>query len=222
MMKEIDLTTYKKRNQFRYFSTFSDPTYGFDVDVDVEAVVALARSRQESFFPFFLYFVIKGVNSVEEMRLRIVKGKVLSYEEINPTWTVMTESGVYMNSGMEMDWDFDHFAKKVKAITEEVKKTQPNEELDLFPICAQPDVVYATCIPSLAFKGMTHPTPSGDPDSLSVPRICWGQFRKENDGRCHLTLNITVSHALVDGFPLAQCFNAIKAYCLAPEENLRK
>jgi hypothetical protein len=51
---EIDLLTYPKRNQYAWFSTFPDPSYGFDVDIDVDSVVALAKSRGDSFFPYFL------------------------------------------------------------------------------------------------------------------------------------------------------------------------
>ncbi len=219
---EIDLLTYPKRNQYAWFSTFPDPSYGFDVDIDVDAVVKLAKSRGDSFFPYFFFLVMKGVMSVKEMRMREEKGHIFLYDVLHPTWTVMSTSGVYMNVGCPMKNDFASFYHDVKTLTDQAKNLEPNGELNQDPIIDFPNVVFSTCLPQLEIVGMKHPTPSGNHDNLSVPRICWDKYRKEADGRYHLILNITVSHTLVDGFPLASCFNQIKKDCLAPEAILAK
>ena len=214
MRKEIDLKTYPKRNQYNWFKTFDDPTYGFDVDIDVDEVVRLCKERKHSFFPYFYYIILRAVKKVDEMRMREVEGKVYLYDEIQPTFTIMTDFGIYQNAGIEMDWDFPSFYKKIRALIDEVKHMPPVDDLDRFPVCKRPDCLYTTCIPTLSLKGMTHPTPSRNHDSLSIPRICFDRYEIKQDGRYHLTLNITVSHTLVDGFPLARCFNYIKEDCL--------
>lgn len=213
MKTEIDLKTYQKRNQYHWFHTFADPTYGFDVDIDVDSVARLAKSRHQSFFPYFYFIILKAVQDVPEMRMREENGKVYIYDEIDPTFTVMTHSGIYQNAGCRMSWDFKEFYQKVEDTIKEAEELPVNDVLDRYPICSQPNVLYTTCIPILSIKGMTHPTPAGNYDSLSVPRICWDRYRLENDGHYHLTLNITVSHTLVDGFPLADCFKRIQEYC---------
>lgn len=213
MKTEIDLKTYPKRNQYLCFHKFADPTYGFDVDIDVDAIARLAKQRHHSFFPYFYFIILKAIKDVPEMRLREEKGKIYLYDEIEPTFTVMTEFGIYQNAGCLMSWDFKEFYKRVEDTIKEVKHLPISDDLDRFPICKLPNVLYTTCIPVLSIKGMTHPTPAGDYDSLSVPRICWDRYRIEADGHYHLTLNITVSHTLVDGFPLADCFKRIQEYC---------
>jgi chloramphenicol O-acetyltransferase len=114
MREAIDLAAYPKRNQYRWFSTFPDPTYGFDVDMDVNQFVLLVKERKESFFPYFLYFLTKGVNAIPEMHLRVVQGNLYRYEAIHPTWTVMTQSGVCLNVGMEAIEPFPAFYRAVK------------------------------------------------------------------------------------------------------------
>jgi chloramphenicol O-acetyltransferase type A len=220
--REVDLKTYPKRNQFNWFSTFLDPSYGFDVDINVDAVVALTKKRGDSFFPYFFYLVMKSVNSVQELRLRELKGHVYLYDVIHPTWTVMTNSGVYENVGCKMSAEFPVFYRRIKSVTDRNKKCEPNGKLDQNLIVKQPNVVFATCLPQLEIVGMRHPTPAGNHDNLSVPRILWDKYRKKEDGCYHLTLNITVSHTLVDGFPLAECFNTIKALALNPEKTFSK
>lgn len=213
MRQKIDMKTYPKRNQYNWFHTFSDPTYGFDVDIDVDEIVRLTKERKHSFFPYFYYVILLAVMKIDEMRLREVKGEVYLYDEINPTFTVMTDFGVYQNTGFEMDWDFESFYKKTRKVIEEAKRLPIDDELDRYPVCSLPNVLYTTCIPILSLKGMTHPTPANNYDSLSVPRICWDKYLKGADGRYHVTLNITVSHTLVDGFPLARCFQEIQKNC---------
>jgi len=220
--EEIDLKTYPKRNQYAWFSTFPDPTYGFDVDIDVDSVVRLAKSRGDSFFPYFFFLVMRGINAVKELRLREEKGHVYLYQNVHPTWTVMSESGIYYNIGCPMENDFARFYDKVKKLTDEAKKAVPTGELNLDPIVEMSNVVFSTCIPQLEIVAMRHPTPAGNHDNLSVPRILWDKYRIKEDGRYHLTLNITVSHTLVDGFPLAAAFNHIKDESLHPENFLKK
>lgn len=213
-MKEIDLKNYAKRNQYEWFHTFPDPTYGFDVDIDVTEVVKITKARKESFFPAFLYLLTLGVNQIKEMRLREVDGHVYLYDVIHPTFTVMNDEGIYQNAGVKMTSDYCSFYKAVREKIDQIKHLKASAELDRDPLCHAADVIFATCIPILSIKGMRHPTPAYNYDSMSVPRILWDKYHQDKDETYHLTLNITVSHTLVDGFPLANCFNAIKTLCL--------
>ena len=68
------------------------------------------------------------------------------------------------------------------------------------------DDFYFSCLPTLDFIGMTHPMIYSDKSSQSCTRALWGKFVLEN-GRYKMTLNLTASHALIDGFPMAEGFN---------------
>lgn len=212
MPKEIDRNTYQKRNLYSWFKKYGESEYGFDVDRDVTDIVLLSKERKESFFEYFFFAVRKGVNSIKERKIRLVKDKAYLYETINPTRTVRTKQGVYQNTGFLREDTFSSFQKSCRKTIERAKKREINGDLNRLPICEQPNVVYATCIPLLNFKGRTHPTPTGDQEALSVPRICWGKYYLGLDKRYHVTLNITVSHLFVDGYPLANCFNQIQEY----------
>ncbi len=206
MRTEIDLKTYKKRNQYFHFSKFPDPSYGLDVDIDVTNILKYKEEKRISFFPIFLYLLTKAINSVYELHLREVKGHIYYYDQIHPTWTVMGESGVYSNVGCLFNEDFLTFYKEVVELNDKAKKLNPDDQLDLSPLCNEPNVIFASCLPLLSVLSFRHPTPSGDHDNLSVPRILWDKYKKHDDGTYHLTLNVTVSHTLVDGFPLANVF----------------
>ncbi|MBO8414639.1 MAG: hypothetical protein IAC78_04135 [Firmicutes bacterium] len=214
-MKKLDLKHYIKRNQYNYFKTYLNPTYGFNVDIDVTKLIELNKEKNVSFFIVFMYYLMLGLNSVYELRLREIKNEVYECETVNPTFTVLNNSGVYLNSGFEMDFDFDAFTKKCREIIEITKTLDIDDNLDRFPICNDPSAVYATTIPTLNYTSMSHPIPLGNYDSMSVTRACFGKyFFKEN--KCYVNLNLTVSHTLVDGLPLAQAFNNIQTLVLLP------
>ena len=79
---------------------------------------------------------------------------------------------------------------------------------------------YITCIPWLSIEGMTHPLIDNDYASLSCPRICWDKFHQEGD-KILMTLNITVNHCFVDGYPLSLAFKKVQTY-FDDVENLLK
>ena len=213
-MKKIDMTTYKKRNQYNWFIKYQNPCYGFNVDIDVTELVRLSKERHQSFFPYMLYAEMMAINSIDEMRMRVVGGEPVIYEQINPTFTVMGDDGVYLNCGFEMKKDFKSFYIECKRIIEEAKHLGNGDELDRYPICSRSDVVFATSVPVIDYVSMSHPLPVSNQESLSITRSCFDKYHLKEDGRYHVTLNINVSHVFVDGFPLSACFNEVRRLCL--------
>lgn len=206
MYKVIDLKTYPKRKQYNWFSTFSNPCYGIDVEIDVTKLVKYSKETKTSFFVNFLYLVTKSMNCIDELRLRVEENEIRLYDVINPSFTVMTNSGVFENASVEWNDNFNDFYKNTKEIIEKIKvqekvKDEYNSE--------RYNYYYMTCLPWLDYKSMTHPIPSGNVVSYSVPRVCWGKYTLKED-KYSLVLNITVSHALVDGYPLSQAFLLIQ------------
>ena len=205
--KVLEKNELKNVKQYEWFKTFSNPCYGLNVKMDVSKVVEYSKNTNTSFFINLLYLITIGLSSVEEMRLREVEGEIRLYDKINPTFTVMTNSGNYENAGIKMIDDFNEFYNKVKETLELVKSNVSvrdgyNDYL-LF------DDYYMTCIPWLSIEGMTHPLCDNNYSSSSCPRVCWDKYRLE-DGKYVMILNITVSHCFVDGYRLTNVFKQIQ------------
>jgi chloramphenicol O-acetyltransferase type A len=207
-MKEIDVKKWHRYKQYKWFSTFSDATYGMNVELDVTDLVKYTKENNKSFFVCFLYILLKGLNSVDEMRIRYVDGKVVMFDDINPAYTVMTEANTFENVTSKNYPDFATFYEKTKQDVENAKhqkkvKESYNEGRGF-------DEYYITCVPWVNFSGLTHPIPF-DKASQVVPRVCFGKYHLENN-RYKMMLNITVSHEFVDGYPLSQVFINIQKY----------
>ena len=207
MYKVINLENFKKRKQYNWFRTFSNPCYGINVKMDITEVVKYTKETKTSFFINILYLITIGLNSVEEMRLREVKGEIRLYDTINPTFTVMTKSGVYENTGFEMIDDYKRFYATAKQVIDHIKNQDFIKET--FNDSLLYNDYYMTCLPWLSIESMTHPLCDNNYESSSCPRVCWDKY-VEVDNKYLMTLNITVNHCFVDGYPLSLAFKNIQ------------
>lgn len=207
--KVIKIEEIKKINQYKWFRQFSNPCYGFNVKMDVTRLVQYTKENHQSFFINTLFLLTSALNQIEEMRMREVDGEIRLYDVINPTFIVMTSVGVFENTGFEMINDYKEFYKKASSIIERVKKQTSVKEI--YNDSKLYNDFYITCILWLSIESMTHPLIDNDYASLSCPRICWDKYRKEND-KIVMTLNITVNHCFVDGYPLSKAFGLVQEY----------
>ena len=206
-MKKINMENSYRNKTYEWFKNFSNSTYSMNVRIDVTKLLKHVKQNNESFFIDLLYIVLNGLNSIDEMRMRLVDDTPVIYEDINPAITVMTETGTFENVRFN---NCDNFEKFYQIASEHIEKTKKqieiNEENYNQKNCY--NEYYITCVPWVDFTQFTHPIPD-DIASQCIPRICWGKYVEQN-GKYELTLNITVSHILVDGYPLAQTFNKIQ------------
>lgn len=207
MYKVIKSEQLKNQSQYRWFKTFANPCYGLNVKMDVSEVVKYSKETKTSFFVNILYLITTALNSIEEFKIREVKDEIRIYDTINPTFTVMTDVGIYENAGFKMVDDYKSFYKVAKEIIEKVKKQttfkQTYNDSMLF------DDYYMTCLPWISIEAMTHPLCENNNESLTVPRLCWDKYRIEN-GKHVMLLNITVSHCYIDGYTLSKGFAKIQ------------
>lgn len=207
--KIIKVEELKKINQYNWFKQFSNPCYGFNVKMDVTNVVKYSKETKTSFFINTLYLVTSALNQIDEMRIRVVNDEIRLYDEINPAFTVMTKAQIFENTGFVMIDNYNEFYNKAHQVIESVKnQTNVKETYNDSKLFNE---YYITCIPWLSIEGMSHPLIDNDYESLTVPRICWDKYREENDKQV-MTLNITVNHMFVDGYPLSKTFNKVQEY----------
>ncbi|MDE7212958.1 MAG: hypothetical protein K2N42_00085, partial [Anaeroplasmataceae bacterium] len=160
-----------------------------------------------------------SLNSIDELRLRYVDGEVRQYDVIHPTYTVMTKASVFENCKNQMEDSYLKFYENCHQTIETTKnQTKVN---DGYNDNQNYDVYYITCLPWISYTAMTHPIPENMKESCSVPRICFGKYTKTNDEKYVLSFNLTVSHALVDGYPCSKALNQLKENCMHAKDFLK-
>lgn len=212
----IDVSTWKGKKHYEWFINYPVHYYNVTKEIKISKLTSYLKNKtinnnKVSFFIAFLYIVTKALNEIEEMHLRIQNGQVISYDLINPAYTIMTDEGVFENCDSLFDEDFKKFYQDTKAAIDKVKhgiNDNPYNDLNEF------NQFYITCLPWIEFTGLFHPMPNDD--SAFVPRICWSKYYERNTDT-FISLNIQVSHALVDGYPLSKAFLKIEEYLDKPE-----
>lgn len=206
-MKEINIENWDRKKQYDWFINFSNPCFALDVRMDVTKLVEYKKENNLSFFICMLYIVVKALNNFDFMRMRLVDGKPVLFDDINPAYTVMTDGGIFENVRHENYKNFYDFYEVANNVIENSKRQIKTTDENYNPENCWNEY-YITCLPWLDFLHMAHPMPD-DKSSLSIPRICWGKFIKNNE-KYELTLNITANHLFVDGYPLSKVFNTIQ------------
>lgn len=108
-MREIKLDEWERNKTFKWFKSFSNSTYSMNVKMDVTTLLKHTKEHKESFFINLLYIVVNGLNSIKEMRMRLENNNPVIYDEINPAFTVMTESGTFENVRFKNCTDYKTF-----------------------------------------------------------------------------------------------------------------
>lgn len=205
-MKEIDVSSWKRKTPYECFSKYSNPVFSMTVRVDVTELVQFSKRTNTSFFANFLFVVSKCLNSLEDFRLRIHEGKVVLYDQITPSYIVMNDNGVIITSQTEFSNDYKVFYERVSSDIENAKHFVGQEK---FNKDGQTDVFYTSCVRWVDFVSVNNPYNIPDASQTSIPRITWGKYVEEN-GRLKMSLDIAAHHALMDGYEMSQGFVSIQ------------
>ena len=182
-----------------WFKNYPTPYYSLTTRLDLTRFLRYIKENRFPFFVSFMYIANIALNEIEEFRLREVNNQVVLYDVIHPAYTIMTKDMVFENC--EHEFCFDYFEYKARAEEKIAIAKQGLKEEKSYNDLTRLDQYYFTCLPWLDFTSVTHPMPNDV--TITVPRIAWGKYIEEN-GKTTMALNINVSHALVDGYPLAQ------------------
>lgn len=215
-MRIIDIDNWKGKKHYLWFKKYPVHYYSLTSEVDITLFYHYIKRHNLPFFVSFMYLLTKALNEVEEFRLRVVDDKVVLYDVIHPAYTVMTETGVYDNCENDYNEDYNLFRKLAEdAITLAKKGINMEKQYNDYN---RFDQFYYTSLPWIDFTSANHPMPSDV--TVYTPRILWGKYKVVGD-RVVINLNMQVSHALIDGYPLSQAYLKFQELVNKPEQFLR-
>lgn len=190
-MRWIDVETWERKRHYDLFRDYLNPYFTICADLDVTAFLSACGSRGTPFFATFLHFVMQSLNSLPEFRTRIRADGVVLHDVVHPSYTVMTEEGLFRFVTTPWDPDPAVFIPRVKADIEASKKT-----VDLSDAEGVDDLVYVSSLKWISFTMVSHPYDNRRPDSF--PRITWGKY-EEREGKMRIPVSVMAHHALCDG-----------------------
>ena len=191
-MRTLDIENWNRKEHFEFFTQFDDPYFAVTVDLDVTHAYNYSKQENLSFFLLYLYACMKAVNSVENFKYRIHKDKVVIYDVIHASATILREDTTFGCSFIHFDQDFSVFKSNFEAEKKRILTTT-----DLFPAQNTDDCIYCSAMTWFNFSG--HKEPLFGVKKESVPKLAFGKFIKKGK-KLMMPVAIAVNHALVDGY----------------------
>ena len=191
-MRELDIETWNRKQQYHFFNQFDDPYFAVTVEFDVTKTYEYSKKNNISFFALYLHACMKAINSIENLKYRIQNGKVMIHDVIHASPTILRDDHTFGFSFIHFDEDFKIFNKNLEA-----EKNRILNSTEMFPQQNTEDCIYCSAMPWFNFSG--HKEPLFGVKKESVPKLAFGKYVKKDD-KLMMPVAIAANHALVDGY----------------------
>jgi chloramphenicol O-acetyltransferase type A len=201
-MRELDMSRSPRRRHYQFFRALDYPHFNVCAMVDAARLRASARALEVPFFKAILYCAARAANEVPELRQRIRGERVIEHDRVHPSYTSMTDAGVFSFTDVRYDPDPRRF---VQACAEAEACVRGEASLEDDP--ERDDYLFVTSLPWIHFTSFVHPIDIRNVDS--VPRLTWGRA-EPRDGRLELPFSVQAHHALVDGAHVGRYYELLR------------
>ena len=196
---ELDIERWPRRATYEFFKDYEDPFFNFTANVDVSAAYAFCKQNGLSFSLTALYYSLVAANQIREFRIRLVDGRLVEFDRIHATQTILNDDETFSFAYFEMKDDVLDFNRSGKLALEKYGDLKSLEvESD------RADLIYYSVIPWVSFTSFKHA--SRLDKNQTIPRIVFGKLF--DDGSCKLIpLSVEANHRIMDGFHVGKFFN---------------
>lgn len=197
-MKVIDVEKWNRKEHYEFFSRMASPMFGIVTEVECTEAYERSLDLKCSFFSCYLHASMVAVNSIKELKYRIVDDQVIEFDNIHAGTTIGREDGTFGFAFITYSRSFDNFHSKLKR---EIQAVRSSSGLRLNNDDLKKDLIRHSTFPWNSFTGILHPTNFDNKES--VPKITFGKYAVREGRKC-LPVSIEAHHGLVDGLHLAK------------------
>lgn len=214
MEKRIERENWSRNGHDRLFARLEVPFYSLTWRVDVTGAAAYAKRNGIPFYATMIWCTMKALNGVEAFRYELRGDEVYLLDHRDPSYTYPWDDELFGICGIP--WidgeDPISFAARMRTAEQRNRSPIPTAEAD-----AAGHDVYISSTPWFDYTHVTQEFPLDNTDS--TPRIMWGRFSENEQGRKILSYTVQVNHRLIDGIHLARLLDGLNGAILALEEN---
>lgn len=198
MFTELDVENWPRKATYDFFRGYDDPFFNFTANVDVTDLYRFTRENGLSISLASLYSVMTAANEIREFRIRLHEGRVVEFDRIHATQTILNDDETFSFAYFEMRPDIVEFDSAGKIAVEKYKKLKTFDvESD------RVDLIYFSVIPWVSFTSFKHATRLDR--TQTVPRIVFGKIFDEGAAKM-MPLSVEANHTIMDGLHVGKLF----------------
>jgi chloramphenicol O-acetyltransferase type A len=198
MFREIDIDSWKRKATFEFFREYEDPYFNITANLDVTRLYRFSKENGLAFSLAALFLSLEAANEIREFRLRMIGERVVEFDRIEATQTILNDDETFSFCYFELKNDIYEFDRAGKASREKYKALRTFDvETDRI------DLIYYSSIPWVSFTSFKHASRVNN--RQTVPRMVFGKAT-ENGATRQMPFSVEVHHALVDGIHVGKLF----------------
>jgi len=202
MFTEVDLDSWPRRTTYAFFKEYDDPFFNLTAPVDVTHLYRFCKQNDLAFSLTALYCAQVAANEIREFRLRLFDGRIVEFDKIHATQTILNEDETFSFCYFEMHNDVFEFNRAGRAALQKYKALKSfNVESE------RVDLIYYSVIPWVPFTSFKHATRLDR--TQTVPRVVFGKMYDEGD-RKQMPLSVEANHTIMDGIHVGKLFNRVQ------------
>jgi len=198
MYSELDIDKWPRRTTYEFFKDYDDPFFNITANLDVSTVYRFCRQNGLAFSLATLYYSLVAANEILEFRIRLMDGRLVEFDRIHATQTILNDDETFSFAYFEMKDDVVEFNRSGQAALEKYKALKTYDvESNRF------DLIYYSVLPWVSFTSFKHASRLNK--NQTVPRIVFGKLFDAGDRKL-MPLSIEANHKIMDGFHVGRYF----------------
>lgn len=202
MFTELDVESWPRKAAYEFFKEFADPFFDLTANIDITGLYRFCKQNNLSISLAILYYTLVAVNEIREFRIRLLDGKLVEFDTIHATQTILNADETFSFAYFEMQSDVFKFDASGKIALEKYKSLKTFDvESD------RTDLIYCSVIPWVSFTSFKHASRL-DP-TRTIPRIVFGKIFDDGPAK-KMPLSVEANHTIMDGIHVGKLFNRLQ------------
>lgn len=204
---EIDLNTYKRKEHFELFKSDGQCTFSMTAEIDITKLIHQTKSKDLKFYPVMIHTISKVVNSVPEFKMSMKDGKLIVWDQINPSYTIFhkeseTFSSLWSYYKPNLPDFIDVYTKDNNKYGKSPSYLAKGEFLE--------NTFFVSAVPWVSFTSFD--MNFSKIENFFAPLFTMGKYFTRND-KVFIPLSVQVHHAVCDGFHIGKVINQLQKLC---------
>jgi len=70
-MKIVDIKKWNRKKYYEYYKNYDNPCFSVDLNIDIDLLIRIVKTKNLKFFPTFIYCLMKAMNDIDEFKYRV-------------------------------------------------------------------------------------------------------------------------------------------------------